>query len=641
MQILKSYLEYLVNSYPLCHNLSTVKSKSINKFILVWLFIVLPILAIFVFRKSFNLGLYGDDWQHLYILWREFFVYHNKSFFDIRSYLNPYWPEYLYLGIIQHFWEYNPPAYFIASFLCRLFANIALYFLSYELTKSKLAAFLTSLFFLVSVAGLQTTDWVFNMNTYAGLGLLAVASTIYLKMRGLKTFKSAYYLFFIITFTLSLALVPTRMHGAAPFIVLTDLFFTYIVEKKGIKFDKYLIFRAILALGIFFVLIQAKSFGEGSYTSGRFNESLKLIEALVQNGYYSWWLYFLATIGHLVIPDNINISSQAIFLQNFIPVKNTLTAILLLQATLSTILISIASLSIFKSKKFVKYLPILIFNSVWFIFLFLMSKIDFKTSNDTYFSISVGGQFLFSAVWFFIIGMKKDIEIVSTLIISIFWIITLTLLYWLFTPYYIIETTGRYMTMGAAGISIFLGAIVAFLLKSATSYASNKGADSRFLGSIYLSVPIAVMSFFIITNFSGTQNYFNILDQTRNKDLTAKTWSTLLTQVPRLDPSSPSVFFFTTDNPLSLEGVLVFGFFMRAGLEWRIPVEALTPLPVTDYQQLLDIVKTGEPLEKIHGRKTGPVPLTRVFAFDFRGGELINITKEVRTKLQTDINLLQ
>ena len=80
---------------------------------------------------------------------------------------------------------------------------------------------------------------------------------------------------------------------------------------------------------------------------------------------------------------------------------------------------------------------------------------------------------------------------------------------------------------------------------------------------------------------------------------------------------------------------------MRAGLEWRIPVEALTPLPVTDYQQLLDIVKTGEPLEKIHGRKTGPVPLTRVFAFDSRGGELINITKEVRTKLQTDINLLQ
>src|SRR3989304_1666007 len=141
------------------------RSSSTNKIILLWLFIILPISGAIVFRKSFNLGLYGDDWQHLYILWREFYVYHTKSFLDIKSYLNPYFPEYLYLGIIERFWGYYPPAYFIASYLCRLFANIALYFFAYELTKSNLAAFLTTLIFLVSASGLQTTDWVFNLNT--------------------------------------------------------------------------------------------------------------------------------------------------------------------------------------------------------------------------------------------------------------------------------------------------------------------------------------------------------------------------------------------------------------------------------------------------------------------------------------------
>lgn len=615
--------------------------SSTNKVILLWLFVILPIAAAVVFRKSFNLGLYGDDWQHLYILWREFYVYHTKSFLDISSYLNPYFPEYLYLGIINHFWGYYPPAYFIASYLCRLFANIALYFFAYELTKSKLAAFLTTLIFLVSVAGLQTTDWVFNMNTYAGLGLLTIASVIYLRIRKLNTFKSYYYLFFIITFTLGMAVVPTRTHGVVPFIVLTELFLTYVVERKKVKFDKYLITRVLLSAGLFFLLVYLKSYGTESYTNGRFNDSYKLIQALMQNGYYSWWLYFIATIGHFVLPDNVNIFSQAISLQKFLPIKNTLTAALLIEAFLSMILLSISSHSLFKSKKAIYYLPIIFFNALWFLFLYFMNKIDSHTANDIYFSISLGGQFIFWAFWFYVISRNKYSYIASTLIITLFWITSLTILYWLFTPYYIIETTGRYMTMGAAGISIFLGAFCALLFKNSTSKTSNHDENSRLLSSFHLGIPFLILLVFLTTNLQTGQNYLNIMSQTRNKDLTEKTWNTLLKDVPKLDPTAPSVFYFTTDNPLSLEGVLVFGFFMRAGIEWKNPVEALTPLPVTDYQQLLDMVKTGEPLQKVHGRKKAPVPLSRVFAFDFRGGELFDMSKEIRDKIKTDLNLTQ
>lgn len=572
-----------------------MKAKGTNKIILLWLFIILPIAGAIVFRKSFNLGLYGDDWQHLYILWREFYVYHTKSFFDIRSYLNPYFPEYLYLGIIEHFWGYYPPAYFIASYLCRLFANIAMYFFTYELTKSKLAAFFATLIFLVSAAGLQTTDWVFNMNTYAGLGLLIIASTIYLKIRKLRTFKSWYYLLFIITFTLALAIVPTRMHGAAPFIILMDLALTYIVERQKIRFDKYLVVRILLAIGIFAMLIQLKSFGEQSYTSGRFNDSYKLIQALMQNGFYSWWLYFLGIIGHLVLPDNISFTA-----------KNTLKNVLITEAFLSILFASLSTFSILKSKKIISFLPILFFNICWIIFLFIMSKADTHTSNEVYFSISLGGQFLFWAIWFYIIGRKNYPEISRTLIISIIWITSLTILHWLFTPYFVIETTGRYMTMGAAGMAIFTGTLLALLFKQALSYSSNVSANSRFLGSLFLGVPMLISIVILTTNFQVNQNYLNVLEQTRNKDLTEKTWKTLLSEVPKLDPTAPSVFYFTTDNPLSLEGVLVFGFFMRSGIEWRNPVEALTPLPVTDYQQLLDMVKTGESLQKNSWSKRRP-----------------------------------
>ena len=603
------------------------QTKSTNKRILLWLFLILPIFSAIIFRKSFNLGLYGDDWQHLYILWKDFYVYHTKSFLDIRSYLNPYYPESLYLGIIEHFWGYYPPAYFISSFICRLFANIALYFFSFELTKSKLAAFLTTLIFLVSAAGLQTTDWVFNMNTYIGLGLLAMAATFYLKIRKLEAFKSRNYLFFIVSFTLALAVVPTRMHGAVPFIILTELFLTFIVDKQKRILDKYLMARVLLAISIFFLLVYFKSFGGESFVSGRFNDSSKIVQSLIQNGYSSWWLYFIAIIGHLVLPDNIN------------PVKNTLSGVLIIEAFLSILLLFISSHSILKPKKIISYLPILTFNLGWFIFLITMSKIDSHTSNSDYFAISLGGQFLFWAVWFYIIGRNKYPYFASTFVITIFWIISLTILYWLFTPNYIIETIGRYMTMGAVGVAIFLGAFCTMLFKNATSGVLNKDSSSRFLASFYLGVPSLILLIFIFSNFQTGQNYLSILEQVRNKELTEKTWTTLLSEVPKLDSTAPSVFFFTTDNPLSLQGVLVFGFFMRAGLEWRNPIEAVTPLPVTDYQQLLDMVKKGEPLHKVHSRKAEPVPLSRVYAFDFRGGELINITEEVRSKIVQDLSL--
>lgn len=615
--------------------------KSTNRFILFWLFLLLPLAAAFVFRKTFDLGLYGDDWQHLYNLWREFFVFKTKSFFDIRSYLNPYWPNYLYLGIISHFWGYYPPAYFIASFLCRLFANIALYFFSYELTKSKLAAFISTLIFAVSASGLQTTDWVFNMNTYAGLGLLSIAATLYLKLRNLKTFKSWYYLSFAIIFTLALAIVPTRMHGAVPFIILTELFLTYIVESQKIKFDKYLLGRIALAVGIFYLLVHFRSFGEESYTGGRFNESYKLIQTLIQNGYYSWWLYFLGTIGHLVLPDNVNLYSWGTSLQKILPTKNILASILLTENIISTILLLISTSSISKSKRVIQYLPPIAFNTLWLIFLVILSKWDTKTSTDVYFSISLAGQFLFWGFWFYLLGFKKYPEISRTLIIPFFWIVSLTILYWLFTPYYIIETTGRYMTMGAAGMAIFAGALVALLLKNAFSHPSDKTTNNQFLSSLYLGVPLFILLLLFFTNFQTGQNYLNILHLTRNKDLTEKSWNKLVKEVPKLDPDAPSVFYFTTDNPLSLEGVFIFGFFMRAGVTYRIENQDFTPLPVTDYKELLGYVVDGAPLQKIHGRKAIPVPLSRVFAFDFRNGELINITEEIRQKISKDLTPTQ
>ncbi len=607
------------------------KDSGINRLTILWLFIGIPIIVALVLKKSFNLGLYGDDWQHLYNLWRDFYVYKTKSFFDIRSYLNPYWPSYLYLGIINHFWGFYPPAYFIASYLMRVFANITLYFLAYELTKSKLAAFLTTIIFLFSAAGLQTTDWVFNMNTYAGLGFLSLATVIYLKIRGLTTFKSYLYPLFIILFALALAIVPTRMHGAVPFLILTDLFLTFIARRDKLKIDRYIIARIMIIILVFTILLHFKSFGEGSFATGRFLESSQIIQAFTDRGYYTIWFYFLGILGHLALPDNISLG-------NF-------TNVIVITSLSSIIFGLVISILILKTKKNITYPLIITFNIIWALVLSWIASINPNPMSnlnpyqpyDVLLSIAIGGQFIFWAIWVYISIRKIHHNFSSTLIVSLIWIITLTIIYWLFTPSYIIETTGRYMTMGAAGFAIFFGSLISLLL-SKTLLFRVKSEKDRLLSSLYLFVPIVILFFWLLVNLQYSQTYLEILEQTRNRQLTDRAWHSLVKTVPRLDPDGPSVFYFSTDNPLSLQGVLVFGFFMRAGMTWQIPNQDLTPLPSTDYKELLSYVTDGSPLQKVHGRKATPVPLSRIFAFDFRNGILVDITKDIRKKITEDLN---
>lgn len=603
----------------------------------LWLFLVLPLATAFIFRKSFDLGLYGDDWQHLYNLWRDFYVYKTKSFLDIRSYLNPYWPNYFYLGIINFLWGFYPPAYFIASYILRVFANIAIYFLTLELTKSRLAAFLTSLIFLFSATGLQTTDWVFNMNTYAGLGLLSLATIFYLRLRQANTVRSLNYLLFISTFALALAIVPTRMHGAIPFLILTDIF----LLLPNFKVTRYLFARILTAVLIFTLLVNFKSFGEGSYTKERLSESYKVIQSYTQLGYNDIYFYFLGVLGHIVLPDTFSFNLLNGGLQKILPLKNPFTKTIISFSLISIFLSFFATVIIFKRNYLKVFLPALIFGISWALFLKFLVSLNANPSTTTLFSMALGGQFLFWAIWLYVISKKSFPLLAYGLVISVIWIICLTLIYWLFTPYFIIETTGRYMTMGGAGFAIFFAVLLTILFKSAFDFKKPLSEDLRLKSTFYFMFPFFLLLLWLIANFQTSQNYFNVMHQTRNRQLTDRSWGKLVKTVPKLDPTGPSIFYFTTDNPVSLYGVFEFGFFMRAGMTYRIPNQDLTPLPSTSYEELLSYVRDGTPLQKVHGRKAEPVPLSRIFAFDFRDGELVNITEAVRQKISQDLNLSQ
>lgn len=588
-----------------------------HRSVLVWLILGIPIISYLLLQKTFNLALYGDDWLQLYNLWLSFDVHKTLSFFDIRSYISSYWPQYLFLGAIRHFFGYAAPAYFAVSLLLRILVSISLFFLVNELSKSRLAAFLASLIFTFSVAGLQTTDWVFNMNTYAGIIFLNLAMIAYLKIRQLKTFISRSYLIFISLFTLALGVVPVRMHGAIFFVIATEIFLYIFVDKKNIfKFDRFLISRLALPAIIIFALVKAGSFVLGGEFSQLTNNFQFLINT-IQKGKNDILFYFLGIIGNISIPDTFN---TAIFSGHISKMMIFFTVL----GLLTTLAI--------KGNK-LTYGIIILVNLLWAITgkMLIIWNPDLSFAN--LFSISAGFQSLFLSFLVFHYTRKAYPKLASSIIIGMFWIISFSLLYWLRTRFLILESTSRYMTTGAVGFSISFAGFLAIMFDNLKKSGPKKFA--------LLIIPVILLLSWLGINFYATQSYLNNLEINRNLALADKTWTALRLSVPKLDQNTPSVFYFTSDNSAAVNMVLVFGFWPHAGLSYGISNWENTPLPTENYKELLDMVKTGESLKKVHGRKAVPVPLSRVFAFDFRNGELTSITDSIRQQLSKDLTLIQ
>lgn len=585
----------------------------LHKFTLAWLFFFIPLLSFLVFKKTFNLALYGDDWLQLYNLWISFDVQKSLSFFDIRSYLGAYWPQYLFLGVIRHFFGYQPQAYFAASLLLKIIATISLFFLVKNLSKSMIASYLATLIFTLSAAGLQTTDWVFNMNTYAGIFFLNLSFIVYLKLHTLKSFFSLYHLLFILFFIIALGVVPVRMHGAIPFLLATELFLWAFGKKATFKIDKFLLARVTIPLLVMFILVKVGSFGGEGDILPLLKNSLVDTQNTLSQGKYDILFYFFGIIGNTAIPDTINLGT---FFNHSLP--------RFLFFTVIGLFISYGT----GSRKKV-YLFVATINLFWVVISKMLTIWNPALSMNNLFSISIGFQIVILSLLIFKEKRESHPNLSVSIIIGLLWVILFSLLYWLKTPYFIIETTGRYMTMGALGFAIIFASILSII------FANFRIAHKT--NPIYLIILAITFGSWLYTNYLTTQSYLSNLETSRNLTLADNTWGSLLKSVPTLNEEGPSIFYFTYDNHSSANMILVFGFSPHAGLSYKISSWEKTPVPTEDYLQLLDMVKTGEPMKKIHARDYQPVPIERVFAFDLRDGKLTDITDSIRLKLTKDI----
>lgn len=257
-------------------------------------------LGFIVFSPSLNLALFGDDWL---AFWRYLQYLGPKSSGEwnhLTYFFTSYGPEDIFMGLLQKVYGYEPFYYHLTSFILRILASLSLIPLTFYLTKSKFASFISCFFFLITTAGIETTNWVFNMPSY--LSIIFLNFFFYYFLISQPNFKKI--ILTISFFTLALITQPIRMHGLLPTIFFLELI--WIIQKKEIYILKETIFRIIIFGAIMITLI-ILGLGKSPIATpdNLFTSSLNLWSKYILNSKFDVFLNPLITLGGLIIPSNI------------------------------------------------------------------------------------------------------------------------------------------------------------------------------------------------------------------------------------------------------------------------------------------------------------------------------------------------
>ncbi len=252
-----------------------------------FLFILTVILInFFAIGRSLQFSLSGDDWLALY---RYIITFHTLlDHFNISKYMGNYDAANILMGLIYRLFEFNPFPYYLFSLIFRVLSSLSFYPPILELTKSRLAAILSVLFFSFSYIGIESTNWVFNMTTYISISLFNLFLYLYIKNK--FTLKSTLIqttiLFMAFFFT------PNRMHALIIIIPLLEILRFKFGHFKNLK---TVLLRTVLFLIPIFIFRRLTA---SDWDQTYYQMAINFLSEPVRR-----FLYFLADISASLIPD--------------------------------------------------------------------------------------------------------------------------------------------------------------------------------------------------------------------------------------------------------------------------------------------------------------------------------------------------
>jgi len=257
------------------------------------LFLIVTLIAVFGVRQSLNFALNGDDWQALYFYLTRFTDF--QSHFDIKNFstgVSNYTFAHIIMGLIYQVFSFDPFSYYFVSMILRTFAAISFYPAIHAATKDQLAAILSSVFFATMFTGIETTNWVFNMNTYISISLF----NLFLYFYYLKDFSAFSKRNLLTASVLGLSFIFTqnRMHGLLFIIPLLTL--SKLKNFKTTNLISVFVTSAILYLPILTYRFLTRSTNDIVYLNYSI-QTLREFPTLV--------LSILSSVGNAILPDKI------------------------------------------------------------------------------------------------------------------------------------------------------------------------------------------------------------------------------------------------------------------------------------------------------------------------------------------------
>lgn len=405
------------------------------------------------------------------------------------------------------FLKFNFAAYFFIGMLFYLFAAFAFYLLILEITKSrKISIIVASIFSSIGIFG---SDALMHLqHLYAMFGMLGFSFlTLWTLLRHFKTGKIFPYILSLIFFSFTEEFYVLRGHGLIFVVIFGSLLF--IPFKKKIK---ELLFFGLRLLPFFLIYDHQYNSGGGGFL----NTALNYLRSY--NGALGSLINFPATFTNSLIPDFF--SGQ---------VYASLTRLLpfaLFFVILQVIIVRKIS------KIFFIFLPILLFNYLFFLFSKWSIAQPISRANGFndfsgflgFIGLEIGFTLLLLAIKYW--NTEKVIS--RLLLFGPLWFFSQYLGYFIASPQYDLLNTGhRYMTPEIAGSAIIFASLIS-LIKN--------------LKVKYLTLFILIGCFIYLVNSEIARNAQEI-------NLTRNVYARIVKETPKL-PKKPLIFFDYENDPI-------------------------------------------------------------------------------------------
>ena len=397
--------------------------ESGDKFFLLSFVLIILISLIFLF-PSFSLSLDNDDWISISAC----------RFSDpVCGFFKPYGLQVWFFGSLYDFWGFNLSFYYILAFIFRSLAAFSILLLVFHLTRNKLAAFLSGLFFAITFTGIQTTFEPTNMIVY----LAIIGCMIFLYFFFLTRDKLSLLNFTALNVSLFVTTIlsPVRMSPLYIWQFMIDILWFIISPTKSKLKNLFIRQTGIIALFIFLKSLGTFQFGEGQEDAfvNAAKLSLSHIFQQLKNGDLSVFSNILIGLGNVIFPSrgnfiidifgpNLNLTIGALYIVFLITLlglvlKRKTAAFLMLFNFLlwpfifylSFWVVSLTANSELIIQSFRRYLlPLFVAITINLGLSLALTKNKFKTWHNIFISITV---FLLLVHGFSLFGYLKDLSV--------------------------------------------------------------------------------------------------------------------------------------------------------------------------------------------------------------------------------------